>query len=321
MLEITHQSTYKNTLEARDELLWNSLVNATLGDALQQWLETIPNPRTKKAYTACAETLLSSGLLKGEMPLSHFSLINLESVVDLIKVSPVLCPLSEATRQLTASCFISFTGFLCRRSQGFIRKAMSSKEGLSRTFFKVRDKVKTEAIQTKSERDAFFRELDKISRRDGLLARVMLQGGKRISEVLGLTTDRISYATCTITFSQSKTRGTQQETVITYSQEIMNALREYIGERTGLVFVTFFGKRVHPTQLNRNFKTAGRRAEIPFPVSPHVLRVTCVTYLQTRHDVKDTDIMKVTGHASSDMIAMYDKSSRADNASRRFNIV
>lgn len=313
--------TYRGALEARDEGLWHRLGGITVSEAVEHWLRTISNPRTYRAYNGSMTELFRAGLLIPDMSLSAFAIMNFETIVDTIKSGPQLSRWAEATKQLGAAAFISFTGFWCRRSRGIIRKASSSKEGISRTFFKIREKVKTEAIQTECEREAFLKALDRISPRDGLLAKVMLQGGKRVSEVLALTIDRISYATCKITFLQSKTRGYEHETVITYPHHIMVSLREYIGTRTGIVFVTSTGKGLHPSQLNRNFRLAGENAGISFPVTPHVLRATCVTFLQKQADVTDTDIMKVTGHASSDMIAMYDKSSRADNASVRFNLV
>lgn len=37
--------------------------------------------------------------------------------------------------------------------------------------------------------------------------------------------------------------------------------------------------------------------------------------------VMDSDIQKVTGHASSAMVNAYDKSSRADNASKKVSLI
>lgn len=72
---------------------------------------------------------------------------------------------------------------------------------------------------------------------------------------------------------------------------------------------------VHRTQLNRNLKLATLRAGIEKTMSPHVFRTTLITYLRSQ-GFSDAEIMKGTGHASSSMIAMYDKTSQADNPSK-----
>jgi integrase/recombinase XerD len=73
-------------------------------------------------------------------------------------------------------------------------------------------------------------------------------------------------------------------------------------------------------QLALTFEKAGIQAYIPFKVTPHVLRATTVTYLK-QQGFADSDIMRVTGHASSALVYAYDKGSRADNASKKVSLV
>ncbi|MBT6610525.1 MAG: site-specific integrase, partial [Deltaproteobacteria bacterium] len=68
-----------------------------------------------------------------------------------------------------------------------------------------------------------------------------------------------------------------------------------------------------PFQIDRNFLKAGKRAQIPFRVTPHVLRVTLVTRLKELK-VQDSDIMKITGHANPAQLSSYDKTELSDNA-------
>jgi integrase len=94
----------------------------------------------------------------------------------------------------------------------------------------------------------------------------------------------------------------------------MHELQAYIQERKGLVFVTRNNKPIAVTQIDRNFIKAGIMAGIPFRVTPHVLRVTLVTRLKELK-IQDSDIMKITGHASPAQLASYDKSDLGNNAS------
>jgi integrase len=99
----------------------------------------------------------------------------------------------------------------------------------------------------------------------------------------------------------------------------MKRLQEYIGERKGYVFITRFGKPVM-INLALTFAKAGKEAKIPFKITPHVLRASAVTYLK-QQGFQDSDIMRVTGHASSEMVYAYDKSARSDNASKKVNLI
>jgi integrase len=167
---------------------------------------------------------------------------------------------------------------------------------------------------------AFFSALESINSRDCLIAKITLQGGKRIREVLHLKIEQICWEKREITFTQSKTKGVRKETVITYPESIMRLLKEYVGERQGYVFLSSKGNPVILNQVANTFARAGERAGISFKVTPHVLRASAVTYLK-RQGFSDSDIQKITGHASSEMVNAYDKSSRADNASKRVSLI
>lgn len=200
-----------------------------------------------------------------------------------------------------------------------MKKALPNKEGNSRTFFRVHEKVKTQAMNL-AQWIAFFKELEKINPRDCLIGKVILQGGKRVNEVLSLQIHHIDWERNEITFSQSKMKGVYKETVITYSESIMKSLQEYIGDRKGYVFISRLGKPVMINQLAVTFAKAGKAAGIPFKITPHVLRASAVTYFK-QQGFQDSDIMLVTGHSSSEMVYAYDKSSRSDNASKKVNLI
>lgn len=307
--------TYEQAASTKTNLIWKQLEEISVGEAVDHWLATL-GMKTKINYRSGVKKLIEFGWLNPLLNLQAFALINHEGVIDQIK----LCPSwAETTRQARAACYISFTGFLSRRLQGVIRKAVPSKEGHSKTFFSLYEKVKTKAM-TQAQWLLFFKELEKINFRDCLIGKIILQGGKRVNEVLSLQTHQIDWEKCEITFMQSKTRNVKKETVITYSESIMKALRLHIGDREGYVFITRSGKPVMLNQLAVTFAKAGRAAGISFKISPHVLRASAVTYLK-QQGFPDSDIMRVTGHSTSEMVHAYDKSSRAENASKKVNLI
>jgi integrase len=329
--EFRKNSTYKGAHDLKNELIWKKLENITVDKAVEAWIQSIGNPNTRKSYAMTMQELCKKGIILEGMSLQSFSMQNNDATVDRIKTEPLFSQIrvkgricirqwSEATRQQRAAAYVSFTGFLSRRTGGIIRKAIPCKEGQARTFYRISQHVKTNAFQDRNEWQKFFKELQKINQRDCLIGKIMLQGGKRISEALSLISEDINFEKGEISFRQAKTKGVAHITIITYRQEIMNELKNYISNRKGIVFITNSGGVVAPQQIERNFKKAGERAGISFKVTPHVLRATTVTYLKTE-GFSDSDIMKVTGHADSEMIRMYDKSSLADNASKKINLI
>lgn len=306
---------FEQAKATKDVMIWGALSTLSVEQALFEWLSTL-SARTAMNYKSGLNRLEQEGLIDRFMPLQAFSLVNHDGVIDKIKLLPEM---KETTRQSRAALYIGFTRFLSRRFPGIFKKAMPCREGTSKTFYRVHHKVVTKAMN-QVQWSKFLKFLAEINFRDCLIAKVTLQGGKRIREVLSLTVDQINWDSCEITFEQSKTRGAKIETVITYPYSLMQTLKTHIGDRKGIVFISKKGNVVTLNQVANTFAKAGKEAEIPFKVTPHVLRASAVTYLKNQ-GFSDSDIMKVTGHASSEMVNAYDKSSRGDNASKKVNLV
>ena len=308
---------YAQVKNLREEAIWRNLDTVSVEQALDAWFKSM-SKLTAINYQSGMKMLAELRFINPRLSLQQFSLINHNAVIDSIKKDKKV-NWSECSRQARAAAYISFTSYLCRQTDGIIKKALPNREEVNKTFKRVHKHVVTDAM-TQAQWISFFSELKSINGRDCLLAKLALQGGKRIGEVLSLTADKINWNINQITFRQLKTRGVFEETVITYPRSIMDELREYIIDRQGLVFVTRTGKQIPLCQLAKTFAKAGVKANIPFKVTPHVLRASAVTYLK-QQGFSDSDIQKVTGHASSAMVNAYDKSSRADNASMKVSLI
>jgi integrase len=315
VLQNTEIETFEQAQALKDRIVWGGMESLSVDLLLNEWLGDL-SFRTQINYRSGVRMLSIAGLINPMMSLQAFSLINHDSIIDKIKQ---VSEWQETSRQARAALYISFTRFLSRRFPGIFKKAMPSREGTGKTFFRVHEKVVTQAMN-QAQWSEFFAALLVINPRDCLIAKITLQGGKRIREVLSLTVDQINWAKREITFSQSKTKGVRKETVITYPESIMSELREYIGDRQGHVFISSKGNPVILNQVANTFDKAGKKASIPFKVTPHVLRASTVTYLK-QQGFSDSDIQKITGHASSEMVNAYDKSSRADNASKKVSLI
>lgn len=143
--------TYEQAKAFQTNVIWNKLDEITLEEALSHWLSTLSH-RTQINYRSGIRKLIEFGLLNPLMSLQVFALTNHEAVIDRIKL---IQDWAEASRQSRAACYISFTGFLQRRLQGIVKKALPNKEGSSKTFFKIGEKVKTPAM-TQAQWITFF---------------------------------------------------------------------------------------------------------------------------------------------------------------------
>ncbi len=307
--------SFEQAQALKDRIIWEKMESVSVKHMLNEWYATL-SFRTRINYQSGVQMLNVVGLFNPMMSLQLFSKVNHDAIVDKIKQ---IGEWAETSRQARAALYISFTRFLSRRFPKVFAKATPCREGTAKTFYRVHDKVKREAMN-QAQWSSFISALESINARDCLIAKVTLQGGKRIREVLFLTVDLINWEKREITFTQSKTKGVRKETVITYPESIMATLREYIGERQGYVFISSKGNPVILNQVANTFARAGKIAGIPFKVTPHVLRASAVTYLK-QQGFSDSDIQKVTGHASSEMVNAYDKSSRADNASKKVALI
>lgn len=327
--QFTFPTSYQKTIEIKQESIWRSLAKIKVQDAIEKWLESILNPRTKKSYSLAMSGLIARDFLNPCWTLQQFSLISPERIIDSIKTEPVFIRDRKGndtdkqwlmkTKEARIACFLTFTRYLSRKTEGMIRRGVPSKDGIEKTFSPPSRKVKTDAM-SRSQVVSFLEELDKLNPRDSMLARLCLHGGKRINEVLSLKVDQIDFEKKQIIFHQSKSKFSDDFTVISFekpaAEAFLDDLRKYIGERGDLVFVTSNGKGLKQNQIDRNFMKAGRRSGIPFRVSPHNLRATAVT-LWKEDGFNDSLIMKATGHASSEMVHRYDRSDIAENVTKK----
>ena len=308
--------TRQQAVELRDEVLWRTLSNIPLSEAVSQFLVNF-GEHTQRSYANSFEAFFKLGILHPTMNLQALSLMNLEGVVDMIRER---IKGSEATKQARCASFISFTAFLNRKTSGMIRKAIPSKEKATKTFAKIRNTATTEAL---SERQwiLFIEALKALNYRDHLIAKATLQGAKRIDEVLSSKISQINWDKRTITFKQSKAEALEKTTVISYPENFISELKEYIGnKKEGYIFTTRLDKKVTQQHIYRSFVLTGIRAGLSIKVTPHTLRATGITMLASKGFSTD-QILKISGHADSRYVTYYDKTSFEDNISKEVSLI
>jgi integrase len=296
---------------------WKDLSDTTIQHALNLFLETLTH-HTKIAYSNAFKKIFGYQILDGFKPLSFLVEANLENLLDSIQSQSI--GVSVSTKQNRAAAFISFTRFLSRKTGGKIRQAIPNREKSNPTFRTDRHKAKTEALNELQCRQ-FFQAMNPTKPMDILIAKMLLQGAKRLNEVLEAKIENINWEKGQISFVQSKTTQRDKVTVITYSAEFMADLKKYLGDReSGLIFISKKGNKITKEQVYKKFVSVGEKAGIPFKVHPHTFRTTAITRF-VGMGISADKIAKVSGHSSVDQVIYYDKTSIEDNITKQISLI
>ena len=314
-------STYTQALMVHEESLWTNLGKATILDAIQEYLTTIGNRSTHRAYKRQLFRIFSMFASMGwptfASSLQTLALSNPDTMLDFVKQRVTG---SESTKQHYCATLLAFMRYLSRATASIIRAPTPKKGGENATFRKVRDKALTNALN-QCQWLSFFRSLKETSQRDYLVAKMILQGAKRVGEVTAAQIDQIDWEKRQIKFKQEKSRGIERYTIITYPQDFLDELKSYLaGRLIGPIFVTRNGKPISQAHLHRSFSAAGRKANLPISVHPHCLRATAITYLSLQGYHSD-EIMRVSGHTTPAAVIYYDKRSLEQNPTTEISLI
>lgn len=317
---IDRRPKFSTPAEARLDFVWKELESISVGEACHCFLNSL-RPHTKRAYFGAFKTifclLAQTTGLSASSSLQTLALSNMENLLDLIRTG---VPGAISTKQARSAAFVSFTRYLQRATNGLIRKAIPSRSASAPTFQQIRSTSTTKAM-SQSQWVCFLCSLKEQSFRDYLIAKTILQGAKRLNEVLQAHVSQIDWEKNRILFRQSKSKELESFTIISYPESFMNELKSYLGSKTsGFLFVSSSGKPVSQSHVYRSFVKAGLRAGLPFKIHPHVLRASAITYFSSQGFHVD-QIMKVSGHRSPQLVSYYNKSPIEDNISAKVCLI
>jgi integrase/recombinase XerD len=308
--------TFEEAEKLKNESVWQSLDRISLEKAVGVFLGGL-SKHTAESYRGAFGLFFRLRLLDPKMTLKGVALMNLEAKLDQIKET---VPGKEATKQARVAAFVSFTGFLQRRTQGLIHKAVPNKEKGKKSFIKIREKSGGDTL-SRMEVEGFLGALRGVSLRNYLVAAVQLQGAKRISEVLEARIEDIDWNTGAIRFRQKKSDVLEKTTTAFYPKAVMEDLKSYLEDREeGLIFITRTGKGLSRFEVRAFYQAGYKRAGIKKRGLSHMLRATTITEL-ARRGFHPEEIATLSGHSSMAMVSYYDHSAEERNPSKRFSMV
>ena len=187
--------------------------------------------------------------------------------------------LSENTKEKMVGCYISFLGYLNTISYGWFKR----ENFMVKTNYKMAPNIANKTLSFSDWR-TFIDVLFSINVRDELIARCIIQGTRRVSDVLDLKVNQVDFLKNIIYFK----RGNKRDEIV-YNAQFIKELRVYIEDTadqrkdSSMVFVTRTGKRVVRSRLNYSFAKASLKFGIN-KVTPEVLRASWITLKQQGYD-------------------------------------
>lgn len=273
----------------------NELEYLPLSAAISDWLWELEHS-TRRKYAEYMTDMVNRKIVHeffadGKIfTVGGFRYIRHEQVLEYIKS---VQDWTEGSRQARAACYISFTSYLHRISNGWFRRAIPSNLDENKTFSRLSSKTITQALSLEDWHH-FLDVLDANNQRDSLIARCMLYGGHRVSEILNIKIDQLDLEKSVIRFARGKNK--KLELPVVYPTPFINELRAYIegtknqrGDSV-FIFVTRNGKPLTRSRLNYSFAHASAQADIE-KVTPEILRATWIRF--NKEDVVDEKVLQV----------------------------
>jgi integrase len=252
----------------------------------RRWLVGLNNDELQKKFIEYVIVFFDKGILpvsfadNKPFTLGGFRLFRVQAVIAHIKS---LEDIPDTTKDEMVNCFTSFIEYVNIISHGWFARA--SREAIA---YKITPCAAEEALSF-SEWRTFIEYLGDANPRDALIARCIVQGTLRISEVLGLTLDQIDFQKGIVCLKRNT-----RDLCIEYEQDFLKELEEYIAhtapqrKESRFVFVTKNSKPLTRSRLNASFAQASSLANIK-RVTPETLRSTWMLLKQQGYT--DTAIM------------------------------
>lgn len=131
----------------------------------------------------------------------------------------------------------------------------------------------------------FCEQLGEQNKRDEIAARLLLQGKRRVSEVINLTLDQINFEKNLISYQTKK-----ELLAVEYDQELMQELNQYIQATSPLrknnrVFITRTGKPLSRRRLNYSFASICEKNNIK-KITPDNIRILWDVFKKQKYNDK-----------------------------------
>jgi len=252
-------------------------------DAIISWRNNLLKKdilrKSKIDYLSNMEKLIERNILDLEQPLSEFNQCQLSNKLKFIDGIAGWSPSTKKARRTLLRSFYEFSKKKIKKTDIEIPFDEDENESRSLKMLAIsellsenKDKARAQHLTLKDFNN-FFLNLRDIHSRDFLICRLMWELKCTIHDILNLSITDIDFSKGIYTPNNKKRFGNMRP-------DLLKLFQTQCEGKTGLIFHTDKGKKIHPTQLVRSMKTASQLAKLPIIISPKII----YTHSQAHYD-------------------------------------
>ncbi len=197
----------------------------------------------------------------------------------------------EFEKKSKLNALMSFVNFLHEQTKGYIRRLQAPSE------LKLQNTIRASSPKalTLKEWWRFRDELEKISERDALVAKLMAYTARPLNEVLELTVNDLDFSANLKVMYKNGDETLTVQTDGSVAEQMRKYLAEseaYRREKTDYLFITRNGNRIYRTHFTKIFEKASLNADLGFKVTAKMIQWTYASDLLqsmilTRNQIKE----------------------------------
>jgi hypothetical protein len=267
----------KNQKSFSETVIENLIRKISIKQAASEWLETIKSDETRRKYRRAleaiftppnAETVIApdSSIITLDRWLRYkggeFRLIDSnESFPVPVGSKGLLKWISETTRKQYLTAYSQFCDFIRTETWGFVEPEISLKEN--------KQLIEAEDLFSLIENWTDF--IKEIKSPFNLIAELVFYAAKEaqyrikvvdpINNILSLDTNQIDFNTSQVHIKAQQSYH-KMGLLLTCPPVFMKTLKDYIGNRTGTIFLSSKETKLFPRQVLRAFEEASKKLEI-----------------------------------------------------------
>ncbi len=244
--------------------------NLTVWDALIAWRDDLLKKdilrKSKVDYLSNMEKIIERRILNPEQSLSEFRKQQLSEELKIIDNAADWSQFTKKARRKLLRSFYEFSKKSIKKTDieiPFDEHRSLKMLAISELLSENKDKARVQHL-TPNDFNNFLLKLRDVNFRDYLICRLMWEMRCKVNDILNLSISDIDFTKGIYTIKNEKRFGNMR-------QDLLELFKKQCEGKTGVIFSTPQGKKIHPTQLVRSMRTASLLAKSPIIISPKII--------------------------------------------------
>ncbi len=255
------------------EILLHFDDSTSIDSAVREWLEQMDRKSTKQSYKSTITALFQNGPIKMEDTLAQLTQNKIqESINNFIHHN---ASSTQGTLGHHIRCLFSFFSFLEKHTEGKIRIDKSFKEQVQKRISRFGAEPRSTKRLDIKALNTFLEEVNKINTRDASVAYLLIRTDKHPLDIINLKKKDLSIDKNTLIFTGDPNETTPLKLntdFSSYHETFINNITLLLKADGDFCFATKQGKPIQPSQIKRTFEQAGKKAKLPFRITPKILQ-------------------------------------------------